>query len=184
MDMPISPGTHRLDPKNAKLRIETRRSGAAAKAGHDLEIEVASWEGSLSVDQDRQEISLELDADTGSMQVTSGTGGVMTLTDDDKVEIKKTLESEVLQAGRVKFKSSQVKESDDGQRLEVSGELDMNGAHHPLQFELDVTPDGHVSGRATLKQSDWDIKPYSGLFGTLKVRDDVQVTGEATLPIE
>ncbi len=184
MDMPISPGTYRLDPKNAKLRIETRRSGAAAKAGHDLEIEVASWEGSLSVDQDRQEISLELDADTGSMQVTSGTGGVMTLTDDDKVEIKKTLESEVLEAGRVKFKSSQVKESDDGQRLEVSGDLEMNGAHHPLQFELDVTPDGRVSGQATLKQSDWDIKPYSGLFGTLKVRDDVLVTGEATLPIE
>jgi hypothetical protein len=44
----------------------------------------------------------------------------MTLTEDDKVEIKKTLEFKVLQAGRVNFKSSQVSESDDGGRLEVS----------------------------------------------------------------
>jgi hypothetical protein len=122
MNMPILPGTRTLGPKNATLRIETRRSGAAAKAVHDLEIEVSSWEGTVSVDQDRREISLVLDADTGSMQVTSGTGGVMTLTDDDKVEIKKTLESKVLQAGRVNFTSSQVSESDDGGRLEVSGE--------------------------------------------------------------
>lgn len=182
--MPIAPGTHRLGPENGKLRIETTRRGAAAKAGHDLEIEVASWEGSLSVDQDRQEISLELEADTGSMQVTKGTGGVMTLSEEDKVEIKKTLESEVLRAERVEFKSTQVRASDDGRHLEVSGALEMNGGSHPLQFELDVSADGKVSGQANLKQSDWGIKPYSGLFGTLKVTDDVLVTGEATLPIE
>jgi polyisoprenoid-binding protein YceI len=185
MDMailPILPGTHRLDPKNATLRIETTRGGAAAKAGHDLEFEVASWEGSLSADQDRGEISLELNADTGSMHVTKGTGGVMALTEEDKVEIKKTLEAEVLKAGQVEFKSTRVRASDDGRRLEVSGELNMNGGRHPLQFELDVTPDGQLSGQATLRQSDWGIKPYSGLFGTLKVRDDVRVIAEATLP--
>src|SRR4249919_2147859 len=114
MDMPLVPGTYRLDPENGKLRIETKRSGAAAKAGHDLEIEVASWEGSLSIDHDRGEISLELNADTGSMYVTKGTGGVMALSEDDKVEIEKTLESEVLKAGEVEFKSTQVKTLDDG----------------------------------------------------------------------
>ena len=181
MDMPIVPGTYRLDAKNGTLRIETKRSGAAAKAGHDLEIEVASWEGSLSIDHDR-EISLELNADTGSMHVTKGTGGVMALSEDDKVEIKKTLETEVLKAGEVEFKSTQVKALDDGRHLEVSGELAMNGDRHPLELELDVAPDGQVSGQASLKQSDWGIKPYSGLFGTLKVRDEVLVTGEAKLP--
>ncbi len=180
--MPILPGRHRLGPENATLRIETRRGGAAAKAGHDLEIEVASWEGSLSVDQDLGEISLELNADTGSMHVTKGTGGVMALTEEDKVEIMKTLESEVLEAGEVQFKSTQVRASDDGRHLEVSGELNMNGSRHPLQFELDVASDGQVSGQATLRQSDWGIKPYSGLFGTLKVTDEVLVAGEATLP--
>jgi polyisoprenoid-binding protein YceI len=116
------------------------------------------------------------------MQVTKGTGGVMALTEEDKAEIIKTLESESLKAGRVEFKSTRVRASDDGRRLEVSGELKMNGGRHPLQFELDVTPDGKLSGEATVRQSDWGIKPYSGLFGTLKVRDDVRVFGEARLP--
>jgi hypothetical protein len=33
-----------------------------------------------------------------------------------------------------------------------------------------------------VKQSDWGIQPYSGLFGTLKVKDEVEVVGEASLP--
>jgi hypothetical protein len=33
-----------------------------------------------------------------------------------------------------------------------------------------------------LKQSDWGIKPYSTLFGALKVVDEVEVALEASLP--
>lgn len=179
--MPIMPGTHKLGPENARLRIETKRGGAAAKAGHDLVIEVSSWQGTLEVGEDPGRASLALSADSGSMAVTEGTGGVMALTEKDKVEIKKTLEAEVLRAGQVEFMSTQVIPMDDGQRLRVAGELSMNGNVHPLEFELELGPDGAVSGRATVKQSDWGIEPYSGLFGTLKVRDEVEVVGEASL---
>ena len=41
--------------------------------------------------------------------------------------------------------------------------------------------DGAVSGRATVKQSDWGMKPYSALFGTLKVLDEVEVSLEGHL---
>jgi polyisoprenoid-binding protein YceI len=88
----------------------------------------------------------------------------------------------VLPAGRVEFKSAEVTPTDDGRRLAVTGELSMNRNSHPIDFELKVSPDGQVSGRATLKQSDWGIKPYSGLFGTLKVKDEVEVVAEALLP--
>ena len=47
--MPIEAGTHRLGPHNATLSVETKRKGAAAKAGHDLVIEVTSWEAELDV---------------------------------------------------------------------------------------------------------------------------------------
>jgi hypothetical protein len=134
----------------------------------------------LGEDPDRS--SLVLSAESGSMEVIEGTGGIMPLTEEDKVEIKKTLETEVLQPGRVEFKSTEVTPTDDGQRLGVTGELSMNGSVHPLRFELKLGPDGAVSARALLKQSEWDIKPYSGLFGTLKVRDEVEVVGEASLP--
>ena len=32
-----------------------------------------------------------------------------------------------------------------------------------------------VSGTIALKQSDWGIKPYRGLMGALKVRDEIEV---------
>ena len=39
--------------------------------------------------------------------------------------------------------------------------------------------EGRLAGSATLKQSDWGIKPYSALFGTLKVADEVTVSIDA-----
>jgi hypothetical protein len=38
-----------------------------------------------------------------------------------------------------------------------------------------------VSGGATVKQTDFGIKPYSALFGTLKVLDEVQVAFDGTI---
>ncbi|HEY3192592.1 MAG TPA: hypothetical protein VGJ61_07395, partial [Solirubrobacterales bacterium] len=67
--MPIMPGTHKLGPEKASLRIETKRTGAAAKAGHDLLIQVKSWHGTLEVAQDLGQSSLTLGADSGSMEV-------------------------------------------------------------------------------------------------------------------
>ena len=50
----------------------------------------------------------------------------------------------------------------------------MAGATRPVTIER--TPDG---GRATLVQSEWGIKPYRGLMGALKVRDDVEIVIDA-----
>ena len=106
--MPIMPGTRELGPENASLRVETKRGGAAAKAGHDLVIEVRSWHATLVIGDDPGESGLELTAETGSMEVVEGTGGIMDLTDADRVEIKKTLEEEVLTPGQVEFRSTPV----------------------------------------------------------------------------
>ncbi len=42
-------------------------------------------------------------------------------------------------------------------------------------FELESGDDGQLSATATVTQSKWGIKPYSALFGALKVADDLQV---------
>jgi hypothetical protein len=179
--MPIISGAHKLGPDDATLRIKTERHGAAAKAGHDLLIEVGSWEGTLEVGE-QGPLAVALSADSGSMKVIEGTGGLMALTDEDRDEIRKTLEEEVLQPGPVEFQSSKLAPASDRERFRVSGELVMNGKRHPLEFELNLGPEGEITARATVKQSDWGIKPYSGLFGTLKVKDEITVLAEATLP--
>ena len=173
--MTLKPGAHELGPEMATIRIETTREGAAAKAGHDLVIELGSWRGQLDVREDGTPASLRLSAETGSLHVVEGTGGVMALTENDKVEIKKTLEDEVLEAQTVEFASTEVSPDADGS-FAVRGELEMNGAKRPLTIELTVGADGGLSGHASLKQSGWGIKPYSGLFGTLKVADAIEIT--------
>jgi polyisoprenoid-binding protein YceI len=178
----INAGTHRLGPDNATLRVKTGRRGAAAKAGHDLVIDVTSWKATLEVGDDPGQIGLELDADARSLRVLEGTGGVQELGDEDKVEVNRTINDEVLKGQPIEFRSTEVDASDGGRRLRVTGTLKMAGNANPVEFELGVGSEGQIAGGATLKQTDWGIKPYSGLFGALKVADEVEVVVEASPP--
>ena len=180
--MSIQAGIHKLGPDNAALRVKTGRHGAAAKAGHDLLIDVTSWEATLDVGEDPGQISLDLKADPGSLRVREGTGGVQPLSDEDRADIRRTIDDEVLKGQAIEFHSTDVETSDGGRRLSASGDLNMAGNSHPVDFELSVSPEGQVSGGATLKQTDWGIKPYSALFGALKVADEVEVVVEPSLP--
>jgi polyisoprenoid-binding protein YceI len=158
--------------------VKTGRHGAAAKAGHDLVIEVKSWEATLHVDDDPAASSLELSADPSSLHVVKGEGGMQALGDDDKADIRKTIDKDVLKKKSIAFTSSSVSDADGG--LAVSGELELGGTTKPVDFV--VTGDGgSVAGSATFKQSDWGIKPYSALFGALKVNDEVTVEVEGSL---
>jgi polyisoprenoid-binding protein YceI len=173
--MAIQAGTYKLGPDNASLHVETGRSGAAAKAGHDLIIDVTSWEATLEVGDAS---SLELSADPSSLHVREGKGGMQALGDDDKADIRKTIDKDVLKKKDIKFTSSSCESAGDG--LKISGDLEMGGKTQPVSFDLSES-DGTLTGSAAVKQSDWDIKPYSALFGALKVNDEVKVVVEAKL---
>jgi len=176
--MPIAPGVHRLGPGDATLLVKTGRTGAAAKAGHDLVLEVTAWQATLEVAGDAT--SLTLDADATSLRVRSGSGGIQSLGDDDKANIETTIDDDVLKRTDIAFRSTAV--HDGGGTLDVQGELTLAGRTRPLAFTVTVADDGALSGSAGVRQTDWGMKPYSALFGTLKVADEVRVVIEGTLP--
>jgi polyisoprenoid-binding protein YceI len=173
--MAIQTGTYKLGPENASLHVETGRSGAAAKAGHDLIIDVRSWEATLEVGDNS---SLQLSADPSSLHVREGKGGLQALGEDDKGDIRKTIDKDVLKKKAISFRSTSVEPAGEG--LKVSGELEMGGKAKPVSFDLSET-DGTLTGSAAVKQTDWGIKPYSALFGALKVNDEVKVVVEGKL---
>ena len=154
--------------------MRTGRSGAAAKAGHDLLIEVTSWEATVELGA---AASVALDADGESLRVLEGTGGITQLDDDDRASIRQTIHDEVLQGTAVSFRSSEVVAVDGG-RFSVHGDLTLLGRSHPVSFELILDEHGRLSASAVLRQTDWGIKPYSALFGALKVADEVTVSFE------
>jgi hypothetical protein len=162
----------RLGPDNGTLTVHTGKAGAAAKAGHNLRMEVGSWNATLDLDAR----SLELSADSSSFRVVDGSGGVMPLGDDEKAAIPQTIDEEVLKGTPIEFRSTAM--TVNGNRIDVDGELELSGERGPVSFALELN-DGHVTGAARIKQTDWGMKPYSALFGTLKVADEVQIEVDA-----
>lgn len=136
-------------PHNATLTVHTARAGAAARAGHDLRIEVTRWEATVADGR------LILTADPDSLKVIEGTGGVKALDADDLANIEQTIRDEVLQGKPIRYED---------------GQLTLNGQTHPVSATVTET-----GGEAVIAQTQWGMKPYSALFGTLKVADEVRV---------
>jgi YceI-like domain len=174
-------GSHQLGPDNATLSVRTKRAGAAAKAGHDLLMHVTAWSATVVVGDDVGSTMIELHADGASLRVVEGTGGIQALGDDDIANIHQTIDDEVLKREGIEFRSTGVEARDDGARLAVQGELTIAGRTNPISFDLDVGEDGALSARAVVTQTEWRMKPYSALFGALKVHDDVEVALEGHL---
>jgi polyisoprenoid-binding protein YceI len=173
----IEAGVYKLGPADGTLSVWTERTGAAAKAGHNLLIEVTAWEATLTVGDDT---SIELTAEPGSLRVREGSGGMQALGDSDKAEIAKTIDNEVLKGQPIAFRSTQVAAA--GDVLDVSGELTIVGATRPIGFELTADDGRRLKAAAVVKQTDYGMKPYSTLFGALKVVDEVRVELDADLP--
>ena len=177
----IPAGTYTLGPGQGTLSLRTTRTGAAAKAGHDLLIHVTAWEATLEVGDDPAATQIALDADGASLRVREGTGGMQALGEDDRANIEKTIDDEILKRGAVTFRSTGAEAGPDG-RLRVRGDLTLVGATQPIAVDLGMSGDGVVVATAVVTQSGWGMKPYSILFGTLKVVDEVDVRLEAALP--
>ena len=173
--MPLAPGTYRLGPDNATLSVRTGRSGAAAKAGHDLLLHVTAWQADIEVGSGDAPTSVALDADASSLRVREGTGGIQALGDDDKANIEQTIDNDVLKRSAIEFRSTSVEHADES-RFTVHGDLTLAGVTHPLAVDVAVGADGALSGGTVIRQTDWGMTPYSALFGALKVADEVEVT--------
>jgi hypothetical protein len=161
--------THTLGPDNASLQVHTKRQGVAAKVGHDLVIEVGSWEATLTTSEPP---SFELTADSTSLRIVEGNGGMKPLSDKDRGEIRKNIDAKILKQQPIKCRSTGA-----GQ-----GELELVGTTRPVPLSLDIGADGQFTGSATVVQSEWGIKPYTGLMGALKVADPVEIRVEGRLP--
>jgi YceI-like protein len=165
-----------LGPEDGILSVRTSRTGAVAKAGHDLLIHVTEWSATLAVGDMP---SLSLRADATSLRVREGSGGMKPLGEDDLTNIETTIDDEVLRRYDISFRSTSVQS--EGETLTVAGDLTLVGATRPIAFNLALA-DGRVTGAAVVKQTDWGMKPYTALFGALKVADEVRVEIDAALP--
>ena len=177
-------GNFRLGPDNGRVVLKTGRQGIAARAGHDLTLEVTRWSAQVEVPGEAAggvtaaTVSAELDL--GSLEVRQGTGGAKPLTDRDRGEIRKTLGG-IIGSGQATFTSSRIiRTGASGGAIE--GTFTLNGRSEPVRLQVSEPGPGRYRGTATVVQTALGIKPYVGFFGALKLKDEVGVEFEVNLP--
>jgi polyisoprenoid-binding protein YceI len=176
-------GSFRLGPDSGRVVVKTGRAGLAAKAGHDLTIEFTRWSALVEVpDSDTGGVTaakVTADLEFGSLEVREGAGGAKPLNDSDRRDIKKTM-SGILGDGSASFTSARVvRVGASGGAVE--GSLTIGGRTQPVRLQVNAAGEGRYRGSGTVAQSAFGIKPYSGFFGALKLKDEVVVEFEVDL---
>ena len=178
--MAATSGNFRLGPDTGRVVIKTGRAGLAAKAGHDLTIEVTRWSARVEVpaesDGGQSAATVSAELDLGSLEVREGTGGAVPLTDRDRREIKKQM-GKILGSGTATFASSRIIPNAPA----IEGTVTLSGKTQPARLQLTDSGSGRYRGSVTLAQTGFGIKPYTGFFGALKLRDEVVVEFEVDL---
>jgi polyisoprenoid-binding protein YceI len=176
--MAANGGRHQLGPESGRLTLRTYRSGLAAQAGHDLTIDVTRWSGELGqpAPDGQAPGHLAVTIDLTSLDIREGRGGIKPLSDRDRRDITASARKQ-LDAGRYP-EASYVATSfapDDAGGGAIDGTLTLHGRSRPLRLQVSKTGDGQYRATATVVQSQFGIKPYSGMFGALKLRDEVEL---------
>jgi polyisoprenoid-binding protein YceI len=180
-------GSYAIGPESGRILLRTGRAGLAAKAGHDLAIEVTRWSAEVTVPAGGdggaafENASVTAELDLASLVVREGTGGAKPLSDKDRRDIEATARK-ILGGGAeatARFVSSKVIPSGDGGAIE--GTLTLRGQSRPARLEVTRAAPGQFRAKATVRQTDFGITPYSGFFGALKLRDEIGVEVDARL---
>jgi polyisoprenoid-binding protein YceI len=174
--MALHAGRHVFSTDRGRVALLTARDGLAAQAGHDLTIEVEKWSADLTVAEDGNPADLVVKLDLNSLVVREGTGGLKPLTDRERREIAVTARK-VLGVDRnpeATYVASDFEPGSNGGGF-ISGTLTLGGASRGLRMHYAKTGDEHYHATASIRQSEFGIKPYSAFLGALRVSDVVGV---------
>ncbi len=176
-------GTYELGPADGQVLVRTGREGLAARAGHDLTIEITRWSARATLPDAASggiaAATLTAELDLSSLSVRQGTGGAKPLTDRDRRDIQNSARKILGQAAQASFASSRVIPSATASGASASGAIEgtltLRGTSRPLRLQVASPGPGHFRGSATIRQTDFGIIPYSGFLGALKLKDEVAV---------
>ncbi len=167
-----------LDETAGELLVKTGVTGRAAKMGHRLTIAMDSWRAQVSwAAGEPTEVDLTVDVD--SLRVVRGEGGVTSLSGPEKTVVRSNA-MKALDAGRfptIRFRANDIEHTSGGYRL--AGTLEIHGKTRDCVVDLDLEDLGDTWGmscEAEVRQTEFGVKPYSILMGSVKIADTVTVS--------
>lgn len=168
----------RIDPSRSLVVVEVRRGGSLAKFGHDHVIASHDVTGFVATAEGRSDLYVALDrliVDEPGLRAEAGFDTQPS--ESDIAGTRRNMLERVLDAAQYPFVTVRVAGSGgDSRVLEVA--VTLHGVTRALQVPARFESAGEelgVSGRFSLKQSDFGITPFSILGGAIQVQDRVDL---------
>jgi len=169
-----------IDVAHSSITVHVQRGGVFGFTGDNHEIHAPISKGKV----DEAAKSVDFQVETAKMQVLDPK---MDPAKRTQVQ-EKMLGPDVLDSAHyplIEFSSTSVQSDKTGHWF-VTGNLKLHGQSHPVTVQVsepveEVSASAprpkvrHYSGTASLKQSDYGIKPVSIAGGTVKVKDEIKI---------
>ena len=158
-----------LDVQRSTITIHVGKAGLFSVAGHEHWVEAPISSGIIG---ESAPAHVEFRVDAAKMQVKP----------DPKVdaktqsEIQQDMQEKTLESAKypeIVFRSSRVEKQAQAQ-WRVEGALTLHGATKPITISVMRSGDAYT-GRTTLRQSDFGIKPITAAGGTIKVKNELAI---------
>src|SRR5262245_4266812 len=179
--MLLLPGRHAtaerlcVDPQNSKFSIHVDAGGMFGAFAHDHVVEAHDIKGCANIDWTKLEQS--------TVELEFASSGVKVMDPDhpkDRPKVQEAMETQVLQLSKfpeIRFKSTAVR-SRSPESVTVDGDLTIRDRTKRVALNLTIKrinpTTAEISGRQTLRQSDFGIEPVKVMGGMVKVKDEIQ----------
>jgi polyisoprenoid-binding protein YceI len=153
-----------IDTARSKITIHVGKTGLFSAAGHEHEVSAPIAEGAID------------DSVAGHVGFRVEAAKLQVLPEKDQAAVQKDMQEKVLESAtfpQIRFASTAIKKIADG-RWSVTGNLTLHGRTNPVTVDVRLQGNGYV-GQATIKQSQFGIKPVSAAGGTVKVKDELKI---------
>jgi hypothetical protein len=154
------------------IRVFTFKEGVLARAAHDLQIRLETFDITLEGEAVHAELQLKTLFVDGPVE-----GGVVRPDQYDagkRAEVEKAMHGDVLHTDKNPTGRFTGKAVPQGEGFSVSGDLELAGRTAPLSFEV-RKEGGTYRAQIDLQPSRWGIAQYKALLGAIRVKDAVKI---------
>jgi polyisoprenoid-binding protein YceI len=167
-----------IDQTASRFTVQAFATGLLSAFGHDPTIGIRDFTGELQFVPGTYE--------KAHLSVTLHTANLETLGEmkrDDRQKLEKAMYQDILEVQRfpdAQFESEEIAVRKLGGDLlwaRAGGNLTFHGVTQPLNLDAHITDMGamlRMSGEFSLRQSDFDIKPFSFAGGALRLKDELK----------
>ena len=164
-----------VDTAHSSITVHVGKSGVFSGFGHDHVVRAPIADGSINENPAKPQVEFRVNA--RQLSVTDPD-----VQPEERAEIQrdmlgpKVLDSE--KYPEIRFRSASVERTGNS-KWKVAGELTLHGETHPVEATV-TGGNGHYTGGAKFKQTDFGIKPVSVAGGSVKVKDELRIEFEIT----